>query len=290
MIRGISASALLALALPILANFQQPPGKSQHEKATESAWLAFKQERWDEVLTHAERCLSDFRGTALRMERELGDKAKYPTGPVTAEQKQVILANGPLNDVAVCTYLRARALDQLGRRKERDEALAEAMRYTNARIWDSRGWMWSPATAADRYRTRPDLADANLHSIYTADAWAAFNRAEYLTAQAIAGRCVEEFLPAARDLEASLQRRGVRITEGVVNRDDHKLIEQQGILNDVGTCYFIQGRAAEARGDWKTAATAYRAAILLPRARCFDSAGWWWGTAKASSDRLELIR
>ncbi len=281
------------LALAVLAGCQPAAlaEKPLHEKETAAAWEAFQNGKPEVAIKHAEVCIREFRGAANRRQKEIDEsKERIPNGRVNEGQKEAIFKNGPLNDVATCYYVKARAADKLGRKEEAAKALDEAVKYPAARAWDPRGWFWSPAQAAEVFRTNPDLADKAPHEVYTSLAWAEFNAGRNAKAMELADKCVREFYDSALDMQKDLAKRGVRLPTGAVDAATKKRIFDNGLLNDVSTCLFIKGKAAEATGDKKAAVGAYDQALKLSYGRCWDPKGWFWSPAEGASDRLEIIR
>jgi tetratricopeptide (TPR) repeat protein len=265
--------------------------KPLHEKETAAAWEAFKSEKDEEAIKHADTCILEFRGAANRRQNEIDEnKEKVPNGRVTVKQKEAIHKNGALNDVATCYYIKARAAHKLGQKEEVGQAVAAAKRYPAARVWDPRGWFWSPADAAERFRTNPALADKAPYEYYTAQAWTELKSGKHAKAIALADQCTEEFLEAALDMEMDLAKQGIRLPTGEVDEPTKKKILENELLNDVATCLLIKGKAAEATGDKKAAIAAYSQAVKLAHGRCWDPLGWFWSLADAASDRLEIIR
>ena len=75
----------------------------------------------------------------------------------------------------------------------------------------------------------------------------------------------------------------------MVSADEKKAILFRGVLNDVATCYYIKGQAAEGRGFIKEAIEAYTGAQQFPDARTYDPKGWFWSPAEAATDRIAQL-
>ncbi|MBL8107894.1 MAG: hypothetical protein JNJ72_20165, partial [Anaerolineales bacterium] len=69
-------------------------------------------------------------------------------GTVTNDEKKLIFANWALNDVGTAYYIKALALEKLGRLSEAREAYEKTVSFEFARCWDPSGFFWSPAEAA----------------------------------------------------------------------------------------------------------------------------------------------
>jgi hypothetical protein len=117
---------------------------------TKVAWEAFNKGNFEEAISSAQKCITEFKGGADREQKKL-ESAKEPlprTGSVSEEIKKVILARGLLNDVATSYYIKGRSAESLGRMAEAKQSYKEATKYTYARCWDPQGWFWSPSEAA----------------------------------------------------------------------------------------------------------------------------------------------
>ncbi|HYH65098.1 MAG TPA: hypothetical protein VD866_10430 [Urbifossiella sp.] len=278
----------LAILLPAHAAFGQPP--AAHEKETTAAWEAFKGGKFAAAITHADACINGFQGPAGRRQKEIADaKEVVPIGLVLPAQKAAIHNNGPLNDVATAHFIKARAAYKLGKKAEVLTALAETEKYSAARVWDPKGWFWSPADAARLFRLNPELADKPLHEAYVSLAWAALNRRDHAKAIELADKCTAGFRAAAEELENDLARRGVQLPVGAVGLPARNVVFENGVLNDAATAFFIKGKAAEGRGGRKTAVAAYAAAASFPHARCWGESGGFWSPAVAAGDRLAAL-
>ncbi len=280
-------AVLVFVGHPEVTHAQQ----ARHDKATTAAWEALKKGVYKEAIRQADLCIEDFSGAANRRQKELDDKnERVPNGRVTEKQKAAIFSNGVLNDVATCHYIKIRVAAKLGRKEDMAASLKAVAAYPAARAWDQKGWFWSPAQAAELYRTNPDLVDKSPHEVYTSQAWDAFNGSRHDKAIELANKCIEEFFDAAMEMEKDLANRRVVPPTGAVTEAEKQKIFEYGLLNDTATCLFTKGKAAEAKGDKKTAITAYTEVLKLSRGRCWDPQGWFWSPAEGAADRLAIIR
>jgi hypothetical protein len=119
---------------------------------TNAAWQAFNGGMFEKAITAADRCLSEFRAAADEEQAELtrARAADPPTGPVTDAEKKAIDKRGLLNDVATCTWIKARSAENLTRKDDARAAYTATMTYTHARCWDPAGFYWSQAVDARR--------------------------------------------------------------------------------------------------------------------------------------------
>lgn len=121
----------------------------------------------------------------------------------------------------------------------------------------------------------------------TAAAWSAFNKRDFERALNAAEKCIAEFRGSADREQAELQSAKAPLPpKGRVSDAEKNAIFEKGLLNDVATCFFIKGRAAENLGRKEVAREAFSAAIKYTYARCWDPKGWFWSPAEAAADRL----
>ena len=61
-------------------------------------------------------------------------------------------------------------------------------------------------------------------------------------------------------------------------------------LNDVGTCYFIEGQLLEKQGKKADALKAYKKlASDFKFCQCWDTKGWFWHPAEAAAERVKQL-
>jgi hypothetical protein len=89
-------------------------------------------------------------------------------------------------------------------------------------------------------------------------------------------RCIDTYKTQAAQMQASLKEPAPKETAS-----------QLWALNDVGTCYYIQGQSLDAQGDKKGAEAAYKALVdNFSFSQCWDPKGWFWSPADAARKRL----
>jgi hypothetical protein len=127
--------------------------------------------------------------------------------------------------------------------------------------------------------------------VLTTAAWNAFNAKDYSNAIAKAQECIDEFCGSANREQAELEKQKVPLPpKGKVTEAEKQTIFARGLLNDVGTCYFILGRSAEHLGRKDLAREAYGQAARYTYARTWDLGGWFWSPAEAAEDRLAGLK
>jgi glucan-binding YG repeat protein len=125
----------------------------------------------------------------------------------------------------------------------------------------------------------------------TSAAWKALEKKSFREAIANADKCIESFEASAVKQQGQLEKAGARVPKGEVTEEEKKVVHKNGVLNDVGTCYFIKGKAHEGLTEKNAAVSAYKAAAKLTYARTWDPAGpWFWSPAEAAMERLEELR
>jgi len=124
----------------------------------------------------------------------------------------------------------------------------------------------------------------------TSAAWDALNAGKYEAAITNANQCVDEFRGQATRLQEKLQNEKTDLPTGAVSDEVKKKIFLNGLLNDVGACYFIKGKAAEKLGRIEDAKKAYTEAKKLTLARVWDPQGWFWSPAEAAGGRLSELQ
>ena len=154
-IRNIMLTVFLAaLTMQAVGHFQLHTGPL-NEQYTKQAWDAYKKGDFDHALKITDQCIAEFQGSADRFEEQLQKTGtSLPSGTVSVDDKKRIFANGLLNDVATCMYIKGRSAESLGRYDIARATYEVASRYMYARAWDESGFFWSPAeAAADRLST-----------------------------------------------------------------------------------------------------------------------------------------
>jgi hypothetical protein len=130
----------------------------------------------------------------------------------------------------------------------------------------------------------------SLNEKATSAAWDALNASKYEVAITNANQCIDEFRGQATRLQEKLQTAKADLPTGAVSDDVKKKIAENGVLNDVAACYFIQGKAAEKLGKIEDAKKAYTETKKLTLARVWDPQGWFWSPAEAAGDRLDALQ
>ena len=146
--RILTLLTALILGLPTLhAKEQSKKPDLAAAEITAAAWRANLKRNPNEVLKHTERCIKLFEKEALKMQKSL--KAPVPTGGNHGINRKAVMAQWALNEVGTCYFLQGKAYEQL---KQPDFALKSYRQLVDslayAQYWDTGGWFWKPAKAA----------------------------------------------------------------------------------------------------------------------------------------------
>lgn len=140
---GLSLTSVGAGAMPLKQN------EPENVQLTNAAWDAYNRSDFEQAIKAADKCIDEFQGDADRKQASLeGEHPTIPVGKVSKDEKKKILANGVLNDVATCFFIKGRSAENLKRMDDAKQAYKAAAKYIYARTWDPKGWFWSPADAA----------------------------------------------------------------------------------------------------------------------------------------------
>ena len=100
-------------------------------------------------------------------------------------------------------------------------------------------------------------------------------------------KCIKLFEKEALKMQKTLK---APISTGGNQGLNREAVQAQWALNEVGTCYFLQGKAYEQLKKPELALESYRKlANELPYAQCWDPGGWFWKPAKAAQKRITAL-
>jgi hypothetical protein len=139
----------------------------------------------------------------------------------------------------------------------------------------------APATPTPAAAPAPalDFGDGTSATL-TQKAWQALEAKNYAAVAGYTGKCIESFKTQALQMQGTLKEPAPKETASSL-----------WALNDVGTCYFISGKALDDEGNKKGAIAAYKfLADNLSFAQCWDPQGWFWKPADAARKRLAELQ
>jgi hypothetical protein len=118
-------------------------------------------------------------------------------------------------------------------------------------------------------------------------AWEAFGAQDYERAISASDRCIGRFKDQADAQQETLQRAQAPMPPtGRVTEKQKSAIFQQGLLNDVATCFWVKARSAQLLKRFDLAKEAFQTAAKYTYARTWDTHGWFWSPAEDAADRL----
>jgi len=124
-----------------------------------------------------------------------------------------------------------------------------------------------------------DFGDSTSSTLAT-KAWGALNSKDYASVTAYANKCIDLYKTQAVQMQGTLKEAAPKDSAS-----------QYWALNDVGSCYFILGKALDDQGDKKGATAAYKFLVdNLSFAQCWDPQGWFWKPADAARKRLAELQ
>ncbi len=133
----------------------------------------------------------------------------------------------------------------------------------------------APSPAAAAGAPSYDFGDGTSVTL-TTKAWQALEQKDYAAVMAYTTKCIDTYKKQALDMQGQLKEAAPSDSAN-----------QYWALNDVGTCYYIQGQAYDGQSDKKNATEAYKfLADNLSFCQCWDPKGWFWSPADVAKKRL----
>lgn len=272
----------------VLAGFVAPQvamaynfGDFRSETLVTKAWGAMKQDDLEAVLAYTNKCLELYTEQAKKMQDSL-------KGYVEGE-KDEIFAYWALNDVATALFIQGEMYRRSDKIEEAKIAFSRLMdEFSYGQTWDTNGWFWKPASAAKEKMAMIDSGSVldfgdYSSSFLTTQAWKTLDDVEDEKSAVFsyANKTIEMYESKAKEMQASL-------TEYPWQSRD--VIFKYWALNDVGTCYFIQGEAYKRIGKNQEAKESYQKLIDgFFYAQCWDPQGWFWKPVEAAQEALESL-
>jgi tetratricopeptide (TPR) repeat protein len=117
---------------------------------TTKAWQALGENNLDAVIAYTDKCIELYQDKAKEMQLSLRE---YPW-----ESNEKIFGYWALNDVGTCLFIRGEAYRKAEKTKEAKQAYKKLIdEYYFSQCWDTNGWFWKPAEAAEQ---KMDALDA----------------------------------------------------------------------------------------------------------------------------------
>ena len=268
-------------------------GDFSSQQLTGKAWEALESKDYDAVYAYTNKCISLYSGKAKAMEAKLDDFAPKGTE----------FDYWALNDVATCYLVKGNALLEQGKIAEAKDAYNTIIKeYGYGQCWDPKGWFWKPAEAAkdkidlvaleEKSGTKYDFGDYTSMTL-TVNAWGALEKKDYSGVVVYTNKCAQLYESEALKQQGELKE--------YLPKDK---AFNAWALNDVGTCYFIQGeglmadgeqltaqgKTAEAKEKYKQSKDAYKTIIdKFSFSQCWDPRGWFWKPAVAARGKINKL-
>ncbi len=246
---------------------------------TAKAWTAMKEKKYDEVVHLADEAIQRWGKQARQTNASLKD---YPRGD---QVKRFSI----LNELATITWLKAEALRKKG---DRTRAIATYWQliadFTYGQCWDSHGWWWQPAKAAQKVveqlqkgidpDSTPNEAFEQAWQV-TAKAWKAWGKKQY-----------DEVIRLAEYAQSHWGKQAREMNSGLHRYPKGKAARQYANLNELATITLLKAQALEKKGQKKEAIAALKQLQTdYTYGQCWDNRGWWWQPAKAAQDLLARL-
>lgn len=193
-------------------------------------------------------------------------------------------------------------IDQLKSRitileKEKEEESKKAQNKISSLTSTNKSLQKRLSIASSNYSTcmdtlisiKEEMSDSKLptNALFTKRAWEAYKTNQFTEAIKWADKCISEFKYAATRRENELIKNKVSFPIGAPDSDEtYKRIIKEGLINDVGTCYYIKGMSNLEIKNEIEAVKALKASSKLTLARCWDPKGWFWAPGQTSKDKL----
>jgi len=240
------------------------------------AWAALDQNDIESVLAYTNKCIELYAEQARKMQADLKD---YVTG-----SNDDIFKLWALNDVATAYYIQGEAYRKANMKEESKEAYTKVVKdFTYGQCWDTKGWFWKPAEAAQEKLTMAETGVYLDFGDYTSNylvqkAWAALASKDLNAVTGYTNKMLALYGAKAKEMQASMKEYAWESKEKTMS---------YWALNDVGTALFIQGEAYRNAGRKDEATQAYKKLIdEYFYAQCWDPQGWFWKPAEAAQQKL----
>lgn len=253
-------------------------GDNKSAALVSKSWNALSKSDVEAVLAYTNKCIELYADKATEMQASLKD---YPQG-----ENSEIFSYWALNDVATAYFIQGevyRKAKMLDKAKEAYQIVIDKYKY--GQCWDTGGWFWKPAEAAEEKirkieggKDELDFSD-NSSSGLSAKAWAALNDKDLESVKQYVNKCLELYEAKAKEMQSSLT------TYAWESKDK---VFSYWALNDVGTCLYVLGKANEDAGNFEEAKKAYQKVVSeFKFAQCWDPGGWFWKPAEDAQKRLK---
>ena len=275
-LRCIGMAVILALTLMTAVSYAREfdYGDQTSETLVRKAWDGLNEKDYEAVYEYTQKCIDLFAGNALAQQASLTDFAP----------KDRVFDYWALNDVGVSYFIRGKAFTAEKKVEKAIDAFnMVSENYKYSQCWDPNSkTFWKVGEAAkdemqlvDKGYDFGDYTSATL----TSKAWQALTDRDFAAVTVYTEKCIKLYGKEAAKQQATLN--------GYAPKDR---AFDYWALNDVGTCYFIQGESFLLQNDYQKAKDAFKKVVEeYSLAQCWDPKGWFWKPAVASRGRLNKI-
>ena len=239
--------------------------KFPNKGLVQAAWDCYNSKEYNAALAYAERSIALYDSYAKKIQASL--RAPIPIDKIN--QYWV------LNDVATAKFIKGRILwmrqDPAGAKRILSDIVQN---YTYAMAYDRRGWYWNVAKASEdmlnAINLGIDFGDSS-SSLLTSKTWECYNKKDYKASLGYAEQCIKMYKDTALWQQKSLSKYPKK-----------EEIAKYWALNDVGTCYYLAGKASLKLGQRQKAGEYFKFLRKnLYFASCWDPKGWYWKITEA---------
>lgn len=258
-------------------------GDFRSETLVQKSWQALEQGDIEAINAYAQKCLELYGGQARSMQASLAD---FPQGP-----EKEIFGYWALNDVATILFIQGKMYQEAQMLDEAKTVYNQIINeFTYGQTWDPKTkYFWRPAVAAREKLTvlesgiNVELGDYS-SSFLTTQAWKALDKNDYKAVKIYTDKVIELYSAKAQEMQQALTDFPTGDTEEI-----HKNF---WALNDVGTSYFIQGKALLEQDQKEEARAVFEKLIKnFNFAQCWDpqGEGFFWKPSEAAGEELQQL-
>ncbi len=139
--------------------FEDAPCVSVGQELGDSAFWAitavklYEEQEFSKAVAVVDACFGSWGPDAGEQQKKLLEENTKcpPTGRVSRQDRLSIEKDYLINDVSFALWVKARSLDELGNVELAKNTYAQCLYMTCGRVWDPKGWFWSPAEDCLKY-------------------------------------------------------------------------------------------------------------------------------------------
>lgn len=248
-------------------------GHYKSNELTGKAWQAFEAKNYKVLDIYTNKCIKMYQKHAKAQQKRL---KSLPTG-------DDVHKNWALNDVATCYFIKAKGFQKQKKNDKAKKIYNKIIKlFPYAQCFDTSGWFWRVSEAAKdqiiMMETGIDFGDST-SAYLTGKAWEALNERKHDIAFIFAKKCISSYSKEADKQQSYLS-----------SFPRKKAAKEYWALNDVGTCYFIMGKAYQEKMMWKKSADSFKKVLdKYSFAQAWDKKGFYWKIAVAARSEYKKV-